>query len=109
MWARGCCCCNLHHVSFVLHPRPLLCCIWLLPTPVVSPVREKLRTYVSAGELGKRGFLFPFAPSWRFTVAEASTHSPSMRADALWSDEWIDRRCATILVRKVRVCMHLRA
>ncbi len=73
------------------------------PTPaaVVSPVREKLKTYVGAEELGKRGFLFPFVPSWRFTLPESSSHSPSMRADVMWSDEWIDRRCATVLVRKV--------
>ena len=67
----------------------------------MAVAKEKLKNYMKADEVGKRGFLFPFYPSWRFTLAEASTHSPSLRRSLLWSDEWIDRRCTVILIRKV--------
>ena len=70
--------------------------------PGIAVANEKLRTYMKAEDVGKRGFLFPFAPSWRFTLAETSTHSPSLRRGVLWSDEWVDRRCGAIAVRKVR-------
>ena len=57
--------------------------------------------YCKADEIGTRGFLFPFLPSWQFTHSEAVKHTPSSRADVPEGDEWAERRFVAALIRKV--------
>ncbi len=77
--------------------------VWYAVVHAEVPVaKEKLKLSLKAEEVGKRGFVFPFAPCWRLTIAETSSHSPSLRNHVLWSDEWIDRRLAHQCTRKVQ-------